>query len=797
MKNLVKLTTVLSLLALLFAACSNSIDSGSYDSSSSSSAGSTKTLTVSARGDNVDIIFDDTSRTIMPEALYAKDLDFYLWGTDLVDSSSTSGSALATPKKVTFTKATGQEDDSATKGTVALDLDISNYTLHLAAVSTGATAPTTETEAISAALLLADANVDLRYNEKVNFYLSPNNINGYGFVGLKVYSEWDSKPATTGYNIKVGIYDQVTGAAAGTGAEQPSSGSFDLYGTNGSVPADNNYTVTGAAIPAGTYNFVVTFTEASPASGATAKVFTYTDTILVLANRTTTGTVKVPDVIEKKPDTPEDLHVGYVNPSTPDSNIWFVEFDWTDKATNEAYFQLELLDITAVSTTGTEAGYVSALMASTNTKKVETPTATAASNAEGDTAWSNLKALTSSVKSYTFDYKVYENTLLSDIVQDNTTTIDTPRYIHGSLNKTSATTAQKLVLAVPTGSRWVARLCAVNDAGNSTYIYSNSTALTDGTFTSFSTGTTTNGMSSVSADVAKYTYTATKWTAAPLSISRFRIVYNLNNGLFYEAEDADGELKLTDSKPTDKTSSVFATFPGTAADETVAINSAKTKVVVFASHTTAGTLIINPIGYAYGSTTAYASLYEKGGENVWTSWKVDSTDGTDYATKNDDGKLYTAGFANINLYASYRVKTGNVYIQNLNAYNITDDMVSVFSGTESATVTTTTAVTVTGKTFSISTVGATPIKYIYFTLQDTKKYYKSAEFTVTKQGGSEQYGTVGIAGKTKSTSEGNDGFTWAVPVSNYKAGKYEAIYKAYTNVSKTPITYTLEFEITQ
>ena len=795
MKNLVKLTTVLSLLALLFAACSNSIDSGSYDSSSSSSAGSTKTLTVSARGDNVDIIFDDTSRTIMPEALYAKDLDFYLWGTDLVDSSSTSGSALATPKKVTFTKATGQEDDSATKGTVALDLDISNYTLHLAAVSTGATAPTTETEAISAALLLADANVDLRYNEKVNFYLSPNNINGYGFVGLKVYSEWDSKPATTGYNIKVGIYDQVTGAAAGDSVEQPVTGSFDLYGTDGSVPAINNYTVTGASIPAGTYNFVVTFTEASPASGATAKVFTYTDTILILANRTTTGTVNVPDVIEKKPDTPEDLHVGYVNPSTPDSNIWFVEFDWTDKATNEAYFQLELLDITAVSTTGAEAGYVSALMASTNTKKVASP-ATPASNTDGDTQWSNLKALTTSVKLYTFDYKVYENTLLSDIVQDSTTTIETPRYIHGSLNKTSATTAQKLVLAVPTGSRWVARLCAVNDAGNSTYIYSNSTALTDGTFTAFTTGTTTNAIKNASAAVAKYTYTATKWTAAPLSISRFKIVYNLNNGLFYEANNVAGELKLTDSKPTDKTASVFNTFPGTAADETVSINSAQTKVVVFASHTTNGTLIINPIGYEYGTPTAYASLYEKGGENVWTSWKVDSTDGTDYATKNGSDALYTAGFANINLYASYRVKSGNVYIQNFNAYNITDEMVSVFSG-QNSSVSLATEVTVSGKTFTISTVGATPIKYIYFTLQDTKKYYKSAELTVTKQGGSEQYGTVGIAGTTKTTSEGNDGFTWAVPVSNYKAGKYEAIYKAYTNVSKTPITYTLEFEITQ
>ncbi len=789
MKKLFSFSAIIGLFAILLASCSNLNNSGMI-SENEKNESKVKTLTVTASGDKLDIIFG-TSRTIVPDALYADDLDFYLWGTDLIDAASVSGTSLTNPQKVTFTEAAGETPGSVTKGTVALDLDISNYTLHLAAIPAGATAPANSGDAITAALLLADANVDLRYNEKVNFYLSPNNINGYGQVGLKVYSAWDSKPTTTGYNIKVGIYDQKTGAVVGA-SEKPTSGtSFDLYGTDGSVPAADNYEITGSNIPAGMYNFVVTFTESNPAGGAVAKKFTYTDTILILANRKTTGIVKVPDVIEKKPDTPEDLYVGYVNPITPESNVWFVEFNWTDKATNEAYFQLELLDITNIASSA-EEGYVSALMASTNTKKAgDVP----ASNADGDTNWSNLKNL-SSVKSYTYDYKVYQNTMLSDFVQNPLTTINNPRYIYGSLNKTSESTAQKLVLAIPTGSRWVARLCAVNDAGNSTYIYSNSAALTGGTFTAFTTGTNQSGIASVPGDVANYTFTSTNWTNAPLSINRFKIIYNLNNGAFYEAEST-GELKLTGDAVTDKTSDVFNTFPGTAADETISIDSEKTKVVVFASHTTDGTLIIDPIPYSYGSTPSYASLYELGGENIWTSWKIDSTDGTDYSTVNGSSQLYAPGYENINLFASYRVKSGNVYIQNENDYNITTDMVRAFSGTTPA-VSTTTAVTITDQEFEVNTVGASAVKYVYFTLNDANKLYKSASLTVRKQGAKDySYNKVGTVGKTKADSTGNDGFTWAVQVSNYKVGTYEAIFYADTNVLNRPLTYTLEFKVTQ
>ena len=227
MKNLVKLLAIALGFTVVLSSCSNSLFNNAVMADSDDAViakeNKVKGLGFSVSSEDGLINFGG-SRTIVPGALDIDDLDLYMWGTnDITGASIVSGKNFLTSKAGTPDFSfTGEGGTSKTKGTINVSLDISKYTLHLAAILKTNTASITDSASIiNNAVMLADTVVDLRNNEEINFYLSPNNINGKGSVKLAVYSTWDA--TALGYTTKIGIYDKVSGQKLGASYELPNS----------------------------------------------------------------------------------------------------------------------------------------------------------------------------------------------------------------------------------------------------------------------------------------------------------------------------------------------------------------------------------------------------------------------------------------------------------------------------------------------------------------------------------------------------------------------------------------------
>lgn len=551
MKRIAKtLAVAITSLAVFFSGCSNNVDGTvgnallmTYmlggSSTSSSAAGVTKELTVVATSNDKIINFSD-SRTITPDAYKYNDLNFYLYGTDMISSTKLwSGNA----KQVTFTK--GADDFT---GTVPVDLSVSNYKLTLVAVpkldvnsqpitvAAGSEGGTfSASDALLKASLLAVSNADLRYNQTVMFYLSPDNLSGasgqikltvhsldydeaghadipwhdyhyYGLMRLENFSTGAvlaSVPVVTNYadnNRAVDViatgcpdeYKNMVYIAHDNPTCTPSS-----FTPPTSIDGWGNFETAGGVIltytnvPSGVYNFVVEFANGDRSNPKT-KRFYYSEKIIVLANQNIIADIKVPNVIEKAPSPVSGFQVGYNDPDeipgieTVDSGYYLATFQWDDNSVNEEYFVLQLMDVSKDVQTG----------GSFNQKGIQTNlsdtadaclTAVAAApdtfqTAAGDpltkqeaakTAW-NAETVIGTVQNFSYDKTVFQNT--------------DSRYAAGSLDKNSTSVS----LWLPLGSVYVARICAFNsactalDAGpapnvmtsDQQWVYSNTKALT-------------------------------------------------------------------------------------------------------------------------------------------------------------------------------------------------------------------------------------------------------------------------------------------------------------------------------
>ena len=127
------------------------------------------TINVSSSENIIKFGTASTARTILPSAIdgTVEDSVFYIWGTNTI-TGDTFG-----PEVITF----DATDSSKTKGTVKKLFSRSAYELNLAYVSpanTGKITDVTIANILKYASLTANTDVDLRYNEKVYFYLTPN-----------------------------------------------------------------------------------------------------------------------------------------------------------------------------------------------------------------------------------------------------------------------------------------------------------------------------------------------------------------------------------------------------------------------------------------------------------------------------------------------------------------------------------------------------------------------------------------------------------------------------------------------
>lgn len=587
MKRIAKtLAVAITSLAVFFSGCSNNVDGTvgngllmtnmlGGSSTSSAAVGVTKELTVVATSNDKIITFSD-SRTITPDAYTYDDLNFYLYGTDMISSTKLwSGNA----KQVTFTR--GADDFT---GTVPVDLSVSNYKLTLVAVpkldvnsdpitvTAGSEAGTfSATDALSKASLLAVSNADLRYNQTVMFYLSPDNLSGssgqimltvhsldyddagiadtpwsdyryYGLMRLENFSTGAvlaSVPVVTGF---AGINRAVNVIATGCPDEyknmvyiahdNPTWTTTD-FNVPASIDGWGNFetaggvTLTYTDVPSGVYNFVVEFANGDRSNPKT-KRFYYSEKIIVLANQNIVADIKVPNVIEKAPNPVSGFQVGYNDPDeipgieTVDSGYYLATFQWDDNSVNEEYFVLQLMDISKdvvtgpgfdergliyTNLTGTASDCVGAVSSAPDTFQTAPGAGLTAQEAARD-AW-NAETVIPTVQNFSYDKTVFQQT--------------DSRYAAGSLDKNSTSVS----LWLPLGSVYVARICAFNsactalDAGaapnvmtsEQQWVYSNTRALTSaaaGTIDKLMTVYTTTSTANAVAGGA----TPHKWPAA-------------------------------------------------------------------------------------------------------------------------------------------------------------------------------------------------------------------------------------------------------------------------------------------
>lgn len=650
MKNLSKkIAVALSVLAVLLVGCSNDVG-GSMNNkallasllnnnSNSSTSGQIKQLKIYATNDEELINFGE-SRTILPQAIDASKLTFYFWGTDQINAASNT--SINKPQIKTF-----NDSGDGVTGTVDVDLSISSYKLKLAACSNDdlpAEDPAAATyikNIMAKALLYAVADVDLRYNQDVKFYLNPNNIEGVGSVDiiLRTLNQWKDE----GYSVTVRIEDKATGTViSNKNIPTPESSSQEWHTQTGDkstwdAPAANTSgdvnggiaTTTGVEykvtkIPAGSYNLVVDFYNGT-------KHYYYTDTLMILtnqvANKTNNGTydsgekvyyVEIPQVINKEPAAPENLRVGYVDADDNDDGYYIATFEWDRVSTNEEYFLLQLLRLdecndgatTPANKTGFDDATKTALIGLRDTADVNaTPTK------DVPAGWKALAAHTKA-----------EKIQLRETVFQETDA----KYAAGSLNKGSTS----LSLYLPLGSAYVARLTAINEAsksvdggfdgGNDTsmqkWIYTNAAALTNVTPPRPVT------LNVTTANLPGETVSPVSWTGtgptAPLCVNRYRMLYNLNGGSFNDV-NAVG---------------IPSSF-GTPVHDSDLIAQGLERtyyryITKYSNISEDGSAFVDPLIWEYKTTAPnkYVTLYN--GNLTFKTWLKDSIDGPVYAKYN-------------------------------------------------------------------------------------------------------------------------------------------------------------------
>lgn len=801
-------------LAVMFASCSNGLN----DATVTGPGITEKRVTLYANSDSDIVIFgnnsEDMARTIMPGTIdgTASKYKFYLWGTDKLGIlSNTDATKLATPSEVNFKAETG----STTKGSVNLDLEVSQYELCLAVLDGSGqsfSAPTTGDDAKSNALLYATATVDFRSSDSVNFFLSPYKLTAGGGFALKIVTDgsWTVPPTHT---VTVGVYDINNESAISGTTEKTSFTIPTIAPASANYPSDSTNSVTP-----GTYNFVLKLVP-TVASGL-KKTYYYSDKIVILSNQVTEGTIKIPNIITTKPNAPEAFGISYLDPLDADSDYYEVQFVWKDKSYNEDNFKLELLDYTKfpASADTALASEISALS-----------TATGASSTPLDTAWGTLRGSTYLPNEvlYTFD-KIITKAVSNNAAVPGEYFYNNPEFwIDGSFNRNS----EMAVIRLPLGRRYFARLCAVNDVGSSEYLY------VDIAGTTVTEAKNYNRYGSTAVNSTKLK----KFGAKTVDINRFRITYNLNDGIFYKTDSSADYTKRV--SPISELTGIEG------------LNHAKTSVIKYGTHkldtATDISTIFNPLHATDGQNTPNYGMLHDGDLNKWTNWLVGSANGTIYAPSatitgadahdgyKDNSEKTTAaapvtpapvwteakytGFENLDLYATYRISNGITRIDESANYNIKSEMVKVFSNTTSSFPSPATACNPVEGVYKFvnsttadanAPTGSVAAKYLYVALVNdaannyiggTPVSFDKIVMKVLKNGITQKQSAIATASSSISyTGKKSDGTSSTtatanyitIPIAAYSAGKYAVQIHAYANTQQGEYTYTLYFEVT-
>lgn len=355
-------------------------------------------------------------------------------------------------KQITFKADAG----TTKKGTFVLQLPLSDYQFTLCAVPTtesGITEASAADDIKAAATFIGYANADFRYNDEVSFHMKANSSStGKGDIDITLNHE-NSWQVPLNYKVTVGLYEIDTDKLIYPADAQ------ELLDTSTAEASITNkkFSSTSKQINQGEYNLVVKYNDTTH-----SKTYEYSEKVIVLMNQTSKGTITIPEIIEKPPVAPTAFEAKFKDPKDSTKNNYQVEFTWTDESNNEREFNLELLTLSS-------------------DDYIKLPAQ--------DSDWTSVTGSPEIFNRLTFD--------ASDLKAD------------GSLNKGNESATFYLEL----GKRYIARICAKNEAGVSGWAYLAMATTVDNDWQKFDTDVQT--------------------------INRFRISYTLNGGKF-AAADATG-----------------------------------------------------------------------------------------------------------------------------------------------------------------------------------------------------------------------------------------------------------------
>lgn len=628
------------------------VASSGYTSADSSSVARSLTLNVTSNSDLVDFsnasASESGARTIAPTAVNSSTLDFYLYAWDLIANAEKSLT------KVTF----AGTNSSTTEGSITVELDASNYRFTLVAVPQGTTVNTTTIDiktVISKAYLIAYATADLRYTEEaasVNFVLSSDGLTGStSSLDLLLYlKDWSASSralqqadGTAVISVaSVGLYDITTGVVNSDtlvdkefdfSTALTASTAKHYYGTseNGAV---------STTLASGTYDLTVTFTLAN------GKTFIYSEPVILLPNQTTSATIGIPEVIDQPPEAPTNFQAGYIAPVYNDNDYYKVVFNWEDNSKKELYYELDLYDITATNSITMESANVEGIWSASGT--------------------GNTVTYANSTVNPSDDSKA--TTVFYGLKQESG-----PNWYAGSLNRNNT----QAVFYIELGKRYLARIRAVNSAGNSDYA---TVAVAASTYAAAAVGTdtatATNATLAHDAYCVPYatTYTvpakqataenayltdsetATATAFNTEIINLFRVTYELSGGQFASSVNTIYYFdQIKDGNPIMQPDSVrtIALTSGIENSDTSIYNNGST------------------ITLKYGTDSATAKK--------WTSWKVGSISGTSY--ESDYTACTTTTTYNPKETYYTEVSTGTYAVTILTAAPATGDWPNYYTGT--------------------------------------------------------------------------------------------------------------------
>ena len=742
------------------------VASGYTDATASATA---KALTLNVKSDSDLIDFSsseltEAGRMIVPAALDSTKVKFYLGGRDLVTGSDIDVQEVSFVGKTIGTG--GSATTSTTEGTVTVNLEASNYRFTLVAVLSNATVTGTAlSDYVSKAVLIAYATADLRYTEEaaaVNFVLMSDGISGTGTLDLKVYLDnWSAESLALKVNdtdlvvakATIGLYDIETGNAVASTAVTP----FDLSAATSAADAIS-YTGGEAAssLNAGTYDLTVTFTIKSGSK------YIYSDKLVILPNQKTEDTIAIPEVIELPPAAPENFEIGYIAPSYSDSDYYKVVFNWDDKSKNEQYFEIQLYDVTS-----------------------DTDNITPESK-NNEASWGS--STTSNTTSYSYTFYGLK-------------TDKGPSWYAGSLNRNN----EAAVFYMPLAKRYLARIRAVNQAGESAWALTEITsgderyskpAATEYTIAQGLSTAESASLSSAETRDGASTPAVIKFNTDVINL--FRIRYELSGGTFTE-----GAVKtvyyfdqLKDGNPImiPDGSSIAALATGVANTDTAVYNNGAALTLKYGTGDAARTWTSWKINSISG--TAYPSKYTAcaagTADPTKTYYTVSSTTAdpdingnkTTYAVANPQPTTLTAsnytidglapylGFSNLVLYASYSSVT---VLDGSAATPVEVQYLTINRDQSTTSGGTTTTVTASNLVFTCTYTDTTETAFNYTKLQC--ELFQQGDKTATGT-------SVGVYNANSTTSG-----TITVPLGVQKTGTYRATFKGYTSASNLKAPY--------